>query len=96
MKNSVGKQVSEVNELSAVIQPYLYGRKPEIQGAVLADLLSIFLAGHMLVDKISGEVDRVATDQMRETLLAQHLDGMRDMLRINEVMLLERMKERAS
>lgn len=32
--------------LSRAIQPYLKGQGPDVQGAVLADLVAIFFAGH--------------------------------------------------
>ena len=36
----------EVQQVSGQIQPLLKGRAPQVQSAVLADLLSLWLAGH--------------------------------------------------
>ena len=37
----------EAQALSAQIKPLLAGRGPDVQGAVLADLVSTFLLGHI-------------------------------------------------
>ena len=39
-------QAEEAMTLSREIQPMLKGRTAEVQGAALADLLAIFIAGH--------------------------------------------------
>ena len=48
------------------IMPFLAGQSAELQGAVIADLVAIWLAGH----RVSG--DRAEGDRTREELLAQH------------------------
>jgi hypothetical protein len=49
------------------IKPHLRGRTPETQGAILADLLAIWLAGH----QVEGDSD--ATRKLRGDILATHL-----------------------
>jgi hypothetical protein len=55
--------------LADVIAPLLYGRGPELQGAVLAELVSLWLAGH--------------PPELREEALARWLDLMHDLLPLN-------------
>ena len=62
--------VEQVIELVAKIRPILAGNPPWIVGAVLADLLSIFLAGHR--------------EPMREGLIEEHLKTVRGLIPINE------------
>jgi hypothetical protein len=62
---------SEAMKLSRRIQPLLRGHKPEVQSAVLADLLSIWLAGHWPPD-------------LREQLLAHHVTLVRELVPVTE------------
>jgi hypothetical protein len=48
------------------IAPILAGRSPELQGAVIADMTAIWLAGHRV------EGDRAEGDLLRERLLRLH------------------------
>ena len=57
-------------EISLKLQPMLKGHPPQLQGAVLADLLAIFLAGH--------------APQIREEILRVHLEQMRPLIDVNE------------
>ena len=59
------------------IKPLLAGHAPEVQGAVLADLVAIWLAGHM----IEGNAE--ATREMRAALLAIHSSMVRQLTEIN-------------
>jgi hypothetical protein len=59
------------------IRPLLAGKPPELQGAVLADLLAIWLAGHHVAD------DEDATRTMRAELLAAHCRAVRQLTSIN-------------
>jgi hypothetical protein len=43
---SIGDLTFECEQVSKRIQPLLKGRPPNVQAGVLADLLSIWLAGH--------------------------------------------------
>jgi hypothetical protein len=60
----------EVAMVSTAIQPLLKGREPQLQGAVLADLLSIWLAGH--------------APQLREEILALHINSVRALIPVHE------------
>ena len=70
-----------IAEAVEMIEPILAGRKPEIQGAILADLLAMWLAGHYVAD------DAVATRTMRAEMLAGHLLGVEELVTINAKML---------
>lgn len=72
-------QAIVVVKLVDKIGPILGAHPPEIQGAVLADLLATWLAGHQMLD---------ATPEMltkyRGELLALHLELVADLAGINE------------
>jgi hypothetical protein len=59
------------------IKSLLAGREPEIQGAVLADCLAIWLAGHI----VPG--DPAATARLRAEILAMHLDAIPRLIAVN-------------
>ncbi len=61
----------EVQEVIAAIKPLMAGRNPAIQGAILADLVSLWLAGH--------QVDDAAIDGLIEL----HVDTVRELLPVN-------------
>jgi hypothetical protein len=63
-------QAKECTELSKRIGKLLRGREPQVQGAVLADLLATFLAGHH--------------PMLRETMFALHVDVVEDLIPICE------------
>ena len=52
------------------IRPILGGHHPAVQGAVLADLLAIWLAGHQA--------------DLREALLDVHIEKVRELVPVNE------------
>jgi hypothetical protein len=58
------------------IRPLLAGKPPELQGAVLADLLAMFLAGHH--------------PGLREEILQLHIKAVRDLIGPNEAEIFER------
>lgn len=58
------------------IRPMLAGHPPEVQGAALADLLAIFIAGHH--------------PALREEILAMHIDTVRALIAPNEAAIFER------
>ena len=70
-----------VTELVEAIRPLLAGRPPEIQAAVLADLLAIWLAGHHVPN------DAGATRTMRAELLAMHCSQVRFLTSTNAKMI---------
>jgi hypothetical protein len=46
MENPIDPHAAEALNISARIKPLLAGRGPDLAGAALADLVSIWLAGH--------------------------------------------------
>jgi predicted ABC-class ATPase len=67
----------DVMRLVEEIKPLLAGKSAFIQGAVLADLLAIFLAGHI----VPG--DQAATNQLREDILSMHIEQVRELVPVN-------------
>lgn len=61
--------------LSKTIQALLSGLPPEIQGAVLADLLSLFIAGHH--------------PALRHECLEQHIKAVRELVAPSEAEIFE-------
>jgi len=59
------------------IKPLLANRQPEFQGAVLLDLLAIWLAGHY----VAGDPD--ATRKLRAEMLEAHLVMLDDLVAVN-------------
>jgi hypothetical protein len=67
----------DVVALIDAIRPLLAGHGPDIQGAVLADLLAIWLAGH----HVPGNA--AATRTLRADLLADHCGAVRQLTEVN-------------
>jgi hypothetical protein len=63
----------DVEHLSNRIKPLLAGKSPELQGAVLADLLALFIAGHH--------------PGLREEILLLHIEAVRALVEPNEAMM---------
>jgi hypothetical protein len=74
MSDSRPKDFATVVKMIAVV---LAGRPPEIQSAILADLLATFLAGHI----VRG--NPAATNDIREKILASHVGLVRELVPIN-------------
>ena len=70
-------QPKDVAALVERIKPLLAGKLPELQGAVLADLLAIWVAGHVIQD------DAGATHKLRNFLLAEHFKVVRRLVKVN-------------
>jgi hypothetical protein len=70
-------QTKAIAAIVARIKPLLAGHPPEMQGAVLADLLAIWLAGHT----VPG--DPIATRRLRAAALEVHLEQMRPLIAVN-------------
>lgn len=66
-----------VEAIVGSIRPSLAGQPAEVQGAVLADLLAMFIAGHH--------------PALREEILALHIDGVRKLVAPNEAAIFERL-----
>lgn len=64
-----------------LITPLLAGREPKIQGAILAGLLAIWLAGH----HVKGDTD--ATRKLRGEILAAHIVGVTELVPVNAMIL---------
>jgi hypothetical protein len=68
----------EIAHVVELIKPILAGREPIVQGgAVLADLLAIWLAGHQV------EGDAEATRKLRGDILATHLLMVEELTAVN-------------
>jgi hypothetical protein len=62
-----------VEHIVLQIKPLLAGKPPALQGAVLADLLAIFLAGHH--------------PTLRGEILQMHIEAVRSLIKPNEALL---------
>jgi hypothetical protein len=71
------EQATEVLALVREIRPLLAGRDASVQGAVLADLLAMWLAGHVQL----GEPE--ATKRIRARMLETHIVGVKALIDIN-------------
>lgn len=60
------------------VTPLFAGHPPAVQGAVLAELLALWLAGH------AAEGDQAQTDQLRQDLLAAHLASVRELIPLHD------------
>jgi len=67
----------EIVELAERIKPILAGREPALQSAVLAELTSLWLAGHF----VPG--DREQTADIRARLLAAYCQLVLDLTKVN-------------
>ncbi len=78
-----GKEVkaTDVEAIAEQASRLLAGRPPQLQGAVLADLLATWLAGHI----IAG--DPKSTRALHERLLKAHLAVVRELIPINAEMI---------
>ena len=69
--------VKEVMALVERVRPLFAGRAPDVQGAALAELLAVWLAGHVVPGDPEG------TERARSELLQQHLFTVRELVPIN-------------
>jgi hypothetical protein len=82
MGRDLEDMADDVKELVKEIGPILHGKEPGVQGAVLADLFAMLLAGHQ------GAEPEIA--ECREQLITDWLDTVRKLVPVNEKMILER------
>lgn len=68
--------VDEIEGLVHALGKALAGRSPAVQGAVLADLTAIWLAGHLT--DVADE-----TRALRDRLLTAHIDKVRELVPVN-------------
>ena len=76
-------QAEEVEALVNAVRPLFAGKPTGIQGAALADLLAIWLAGHVIRD------DPAATERIRADVLEAHLIAVRALVPVNYAGLIE-------
>jgi hypothetical protein len=69
--------------LTQKIRTMLEGKPPEMQGAVLADLLAMWVAGH--VDALSQDDSK----GVRELILQVHLEAVRGLIPVNYKLYIE-------
>lgn len=70
-------EMANVKVLGNMLGKLLAGHPPDVQGAVLADALAMWLAGH----HVPGDED--ATRSMRAELLAVHCGMVRELVPVN-------------
>lgn len=80
---SATEDAADVFNIVQAIRPLMVGKSPEVQGAVLADLLATWLAGHI----VRG--DPKATKRLREFMLKQHIVAVRALIDLNYKMSVE-------
>jgi hypothetical protein len=78
--------VNIVRYIVAAVSPVLGGFAPEIQAAVLGELVSLWLAGHV----------GPGADEIREELLQGHVQLVRDLIPQTEKQILSRMQTQGS
>jgi hypothetical protein len=74
--SSLSLDVDRILATVESIKPLLAGLHPGVQGAALAELLAIWLAGHRTSDPD-------ATKALQHRLLRMHMDKVRALTRIN-------------
>jgi len=65
------------NEIWPHVAPLLAGKEPQVQGAVLADLVARWIAGHF----VPGS--QWATHRVRERFLNLHIETVRKLVPVN-------------
>jgi hypothetical protein len=76
-------------ELAQTIRPMLAGHSPAAQAAALADLVSMWLAGHFAQDQKT-------TERFREQMLDDFMGLVRGLVPVNEKWILKRIRREAS
>ena len=74
----------DVTKISEQIYDLLAGQGADVQGAICADLLAMWLAGHI----VPG--NEQATADARDKLLKLHIETVRRLIPINEELILAR------
>jgi hypothetical protein len=73
----VEDEVKQVQFIVKAASALLQGKPPQVQGAALADLLAMWLAGHLILG------DPKKTKRLREGMIAEHMKTVRDLIEIN-------------
>jgi hypothetical protein len=84
------QDAKEVEALVAAVRPLFAGKSPQVQGAALADLLAMWLAGHVDRDDPAGKNSAL----IREQMLEAHLIAVRALVPVNYAGLIEPELER--
>lgn len=71
------------------IKPFLRGQGGAVQSAALADLVSMWLAGHVIMEEVDS-AERPHTDAVREAVLNDFVALVRKLTPINEQIILEK------
>jgi hypothetical protein len=69
--------------LVSAISPLLEGKPSQVQGAVLADLLAMWLAGHV------NQNNPDKSDRIRKKMLDLHLEAVHRLVEINYQMIIK-------
>jgi hypothetical protein len=77
LRDEAKQAADEAMALVKAIRPLLAGRDQSVQGAVLADLLAMYLAGHVIRGDPEG------TKSFREQALEVHLVGVKALIDLN-------------
>lgn len=80
---ALAQRARESMTLIAKIRRLLEGKPPDVQGAILADLLAMWLAGHVSPD------DDEATEGFHELILQVHLEAVRALIPVNYKLFIE-------
>lgn len=86
------KMALRAARVAEICRPHFAGLSPIIQGAALADMVSRWLAGHLIRQEgTTGpiELDRADTDEFREATLAHWLSVVRELLPTAEAEILK-------
>ncbi len=75
-------QADEVMALVKLARPLFAGKRPEVQGAALADLVAIWVAGH-----IDQRGDDALTKRVRDKLLKMHIATVRELVPLNTALM---------
>jgi hypothetical protein len=71
------------------------GQPAEAVGAALGDLVATFIAGHVILDD-NRQIKRSETEKVREVMLEQHVELVKDLIPENEREILKRLRKTAS
>jgi uncharacterized membrane protein YvbJ len=75
--DELSERALESMKLTQKIREMLAGKPPEVTGAVLADLLAMWLAGHV------GPSEDEPVEGYREVVLMAHLEAVRALIPVN-------------
>jgi hypothetical protein len=69
----------QVQHLILKLMPHLFGQGGDVQGAALAELTSMWLSGHVVVNDGSGQIDVERTKDARDAIMEVWLNTMREL-----------------